>query len=77
MLLQRKLLLHGQVRLFSIVNRSLKTGDNHIDEQCGGNLGGLQVGGGISVENAQEWIDFGANKVGRSCLCTRKRQANC
>ena len=30
------------------------------------NLGGLQVGGGISVENAQEWIDFGANKVGRS-----------
>ncbi|KAI9284820.1 Phosphoribosylformimino-5-aminoimidazole carboxamide ribotide isomerase [Umbelopsis sp. AD052] len=25
--------------------------------------GGLQVGGGISVENAQEWIDLGANKV--------------
>lgn len=41
------------------------------------NLGGLQVGGGISVENAQEWIDFGANKVGRSCLCTRIRQASC
>ncbi|KAH8552986.1 hypothetical protein BGW37DRAFT_487959 [Umbelopsis sp. PMI_123] len=25
--------------------------------------GGLQVGGGITVENAQKWIDFGADKV--------------
>jgi phosphoribosylformimino-5-aminoimidazole carboxamide ribotide isomerase len=27
---------------------------------------GLQVGGGIQVSNAQEWIDTGAEKV--SCL---------
>ena len=26
--------------------------------------GGLQVGGGIQVSNAQEWIDAGAEKVG-------------
>ena len=26
--------------------------------------GGLQVGGGISDENAREWIDAGADKVG-------------
>jgi phosphoribosylformimino-5-aminoimidazole carboxamide ribotide isomerase len=25
--------------------------------------GGLQVGGGIQVSNAQEWIDAGAEKV--------------
>ncbi|PWA01471.1 hypothetical protein BB558_002444 [Smittium angustum] len=25
--------------------------------------GGLQVGGGITIENAQEWIDLGATKV--------------
>jgi phosphoribosylformimino-5-aminoimidazole carboxamide ribotide isomerase len=25
--------------------------------------GGLQVGGGISVKNAQEWLDAGASKV--------------
>lgn len=27
--------------------------------------GGLQVGGGIQVSNAQEWIDAGAEKVRR------------
>lgn len=26
-------------------------------------VGGLQVGGGITVENAQKWIDLGADKV--------------
>jgi phosphoribosylformimino-5-aminoimidazole carboxamide ribotide isomerase len=25
---------------------------------------GLQVGGGIAVGNAQEWLDAGADKVG-------------
>lgn len=29
-----------------------------------GNLGGLQIGGGINDQNAQEWIDAGASKVG-------------
>lgn len=27
---------------------------------------GLQVGGGIQVSNAQEWIDAGAEKVGQA-----------
>lgn len=30
--------------------------------------GGLQVGGGISEENAARWIEWGAEKVGLSGL---------
>ncbi|CAJ0649633.1 8080_t:CDS:2 [Entrophospora sp. SA101] len=25
--------------------------------------GGLQIGGGITLDNAQEWIDYGADKI--------------
>jgi phosphoribosylformimino-5-aminoimidazole carboxamide ribonucleotide (ProFAR) isomerase len=28
--------------------------------------GGLQVGGGVTKENAQQWIEWGAEKVGSS-----------
>jgi phosphoribosylformimino-5-aminoimidazole carboxamide ribotide isomerase len=29
--------------------------------------GGLQVGGGITLDNAQEWLDAGASKVSAPC----------
>ena len=32
--------------------------------------GGLQVGGGINDQNAQEWIGYGASKV-RVCVHTK------
>jgi phosphoribosylformimino-5-aminoimidazole carboxamide ribotide isomerase len=31
--------------------------------------GGLQIGGGITLDNAQEWLDAGASKVhAPSCI---------
>lgn len=42
-------------------------------EALGAWRGGLQVGGGITDENAREWIDAGASKVGAQggveCVC--------
>lgn len=37
--------------------------------------GGLQVGGGITISNAKEWIDAGASKV-RLCLGFAIRTSN-
>ena len=33
--------------------------------------GGLQVGGGITDENARQWIQWGAKKV---CMCLAGKQ---
>ncbi|GAB5589712.1 Enzyme that catalyzes the fourth step in the histidine pathway [Umbelopsis nana] len=44
----------------------IKLGPNNDDaakEALASWPGGLQVGGGITVENAQKWIDLGADKV--------------
>lgn len=39
-------------------------------------LGGLQVGGGITVFNAKEWIDAGASKVRLSLVFVLQNTPN-
>lgn len=55
--LQKKLLLHGPVSDWTNGQTNANVFLKHFY------IGGLQVGGGITVENAQKWIDLGADKV--------------
>jgi phosphoribosylformimino-5-aminoimidazole carboxamide ribotide isomerase len=38
--------------------------DDAAKEAVGAWTGGFQLGGGITVENAEEWLEAGAEKVG-------------
>lgn len=49
----------------------IKLGPNNDEaakEALAGWPNGLQVGGGITSENAQTWLDYGASKVGGNSL---------
>jgi phosphoribosylformimino-5-aminoimidazole carboxamide ribotide isomerase len=49
--------------------------DEAAKEACQTWPNGLQVGGGITLDNAQEWLDAGASKVGSSFPKYGKRES--
>ena len=48
--------------------------DEAAKEACSTWPGGMQVGGGINEDNAEEWLKAGASKVSGSGICRSGRE---